>query len=273
MDSVSVVRAYLADPGVLRASLTCVNAVAGGVLGRDAGHDAVSHDVGTSDPQRWIEKRRSLTALPDLTFTNRVFVYAEQRIPDVVNDELVEAARAAGLRLEIRDGAYAAAKSRIERPEAFICHDSRDKDVAREIAKKLSSRMCTVWYDDGGDEPSYLEVPLSKCKEFSRPGCSHCPDFAAQHADVSLGGIGSQAGRTLAISRSELGDEILYDMEYDGLITVSDAVTEDPDAVALIQKLAVLQRKRWLGASPDSGSFDVTPAMVPQPLTVSSPTS
>jgi coenzyme F420 hydrogenase subunit beta len=127
--------------------------------------------------------------------------------------------------------------------------------VGRQSITKVNIKgRLQVWYGDGEDEPSYLEVPLSRCKKFSRQGCSHCPDFAAQHADVSLGGIGSQAGRTLTISRSELGDEILYDMEYDGLITVSDAVTEDPDAVALIEKLAVLQRERWLGDPPASES-------------------
>ncbi len=121
-----------------------------------------------------------------------------------------------------------------------------------------------VWHDDGEAAPSYLEVPLSKCREFSRPGCSHCPDFAAQHADVSLGGIGIVADRTLTISRSELGEEILVAMERDGLITVSDAVTEDPAAVALIEKMGTQQRKRWLGDSPESASFDLAPAIVPQ---------
>ena len=137
--------------------------------------------------------------------------------------------------------------------------------VGRQSITKINIKgRMQVWHDDGEAEPSYLEVPLSKCKEFSRPGCSHCPDFAAQHADVSLGGIGSRADRTLTISRSELGEEILVAMERDGLITVSDAVTEDPEAVALIEKLATLQRKRWLGDSPESTLFDLAPAMVPQ---------
>ena len=36
-----------------------------------------------------------------------------------------------------------------ERPVAFICHDSRDKErVARPIAEGLSRLACPVWYDD-----------------------------------------------------------------------------------------------------------------------------
>jgi hypothetical protein len=37
----------------------------------------------------------------------------------------------------------------LERPVAFISHDSRDKDlIARPLANGLSSRLCTVWYDE-----------------------------------------------------------------------------------------------------------------------------
>ena len=133
----------------------------------------------------------------------------------------------------------------------------------RSITKVNIKGRLQVWHEGGDDGPAYLEVPLSKCREFTRPGCARCPDFAAQHADVSLGGIGKEAGRTLTITRSDLGEEILAAMERDGLITVSDAVTEDPDAVALINKLAVLQRKRWSKDSPESSVFDPGPSMVP----------
>ena len=55
-------------------------------------------------------------------------------------------------------------------------------------------------------------------------------------------------------------------MERDGLITVFDADTDDPDAVALISRLAVQQRKRWLGDLPQSGFLDLAPALVPEPI-------
>lgn len=138
--------------------------------------------------------------------------------------------------------------------------------VGRQSIVKVNIKgRLQVWHDAGDDEPAYLEVPLSKCKEFSRPGCSHCPDFAAQHADVSLGGIGRVAGRTLTISRSELGEEILNGMERDGLINVFDARTDDPDAVSLINKLARQQRKRWRADPASPQHLDPAPAMVPEP--------
>ena len=120
-----------------------------------------------------------------------------------------------------------------------------------------------VWHTDSDNEPAFLEVPLSECGAFTRPGCNGCPDFAAEHADVSLGGIGKYAGRTLTITRSELGDELLTAMERDGWITASDAHQDDPGAVALIHKMAARQRKRWPTGPPGSGEPHLAPAILP----------
>ena len=43
-----------------------------------------------------------------------------------------------------------------------------------------------IWMRDG----SYHEVTLKECHAWTREGCNHCPDFAAEHADISTGGIG-----------------------------------------------------------------------------------
>ena len=130
----------------------------------------------------------------------------------------------------------------------------------RQITKVNIKGRLQVWHQEGGNGSSYLEVPLSKCREFTRPGCIHCPDFGAEHADLSLGGIGKFAGRTLVIVRTELGEQILNDMEQSELITVADALENDPDAVALIRRLATQQRQRWPATPGDKRS----PALVPE---------
>ncbi len=135
--------------------------------------------------------------------------------------------------------------------------------IARHQITKVNIKgILQVWYEGNDAESSYVEVPLSECREYSRLGCSHCPDFAAQHADVSLGGIGREPGRTLTIIRSELGDEIITAMQRDGLVVASDAMDDDPGAVALIEKLAARQRKRWPGASSSLELVDPAPVMV-----------
>ena len=40
-----------------------------------------------------------------------------------------------------------------------------------------------LFYTDTGDELTYS---LKQSHRFTRPGCLRCPDFAAEHADISL---------------------------------------------------------------------------------------
>jgi coenzyme F420 hydrogenase subunit beta len=113
--------------------------------------------------------------------------------------------------------------------------------VARGSVTKVNIKgRLQVWHDDG-----YLEAPLKECHAFTRPACNACPDFTAVHADLSLGGIGARDRTTLTIVRSDLGAELIARMEAEGLITVTDATVEDPDAVALIRKMAARQQRRW----------------------------
>jgi len=49
----------------------------------------------------------------------------------------------------LKSGDYAVARSRHEKPLAFICHDSRDKDdLVRALATELCKIRCPVWYDE-----------------------------------------------------------------------------------------------------------------------------
>lgn len=85
----------------------------------------------------------------DLLITGRLFLYTESELSEHDLSELHDLANAQDLSLVIRGPGMAAERSKLERPQAFICHDSRDKDqVARPLAIELSRRMCPVWYDE-----------------------------------------------------------------------------------------------------------------------------
>ena len=70
-----------------------------------------------------------------------------------------------------------------------------------------------IWMQDG----SYHEINLKECHAWTREGCTHCPDFAAEHADISTGGIGKDNDWTLTIVRTDLGREIISRMIADGV--------------------------------------------------------
>jgi coenzyme F420 hydrogenase subunit beta len=102
-----------------------------------------------------------------------------------------------------------------------------------------------LFYTDTGDEVIY---PLKDAQRFTRPGCLRCPDFAAEHADVSFGGLGQSEGWTLSIVRTERGQDIWDRATADGVIE-HRLGAEDPKAVELMFKLAAKSRNRW--PSPD----------------------
>jgi coenzyme F420 hydrogenase subunit beta len=115
-----------------------------------------------------------------------------------------------------------------------------------DIVKMNIKGVFQIWMRDG----NYHEIPLKECHAWTREGCTHCPDFAAEHADISTGGIGKDNDWTLTIVRTELGREIISRMVADGSIIVRPG-DEDPGAVALLHKLAAKSRERWPGFAVD----------------------
>ena len=116
-----------------------------------------------------------------------------------------------------------------------------------------------LFYTDQGDEHVY---PLKDAHRFTRPGCLHCPDFAAEHADISFGGLGQSDGWTLTIIRTERGADIWRRAITDGVIEARPA-SEDPKAVELMFKLAARSRDRW----PDHAAVPTAseaPGAIPQ---------
>ena len=109
-----------------------------------------------------------------------------------------------------------------------------------QIAKVNIKGVFQIWTQDGTEH----RIPLKECHEFTRDGCKSCPDFAAEHADISTGGIGEHNDWTLTIVRTERGAEIINAMVAEGALEVRPG-DEDPGAIELMRKLAGLSRKRW----------------------------
>jgi coenzyme F420 hydrogenase subunit beta len=110
----------------------------------------------------------------------------------------------------------------------------------QDMVKMNIKGVFQIWMRNG----DYHEVPLKECHAWTREGCKLCPDFAAEHADISTGGIGAFNDWTLTIVRTDLGREIIIKMLQEGAIEGRPG-DDDPGAIALLRKLSVKSRKRW----------------------------
>ena len=110
----------------------------------------------------------------------------------------------------------------------------------QDMVKMNIKGVFQIWMKNG----DYHEINLKECHAWTREGCTHCPDFAAEHADISTGGIGEFNDWTLTIVRTELGREIITRMIADGSI-IARPGDDDPGAIALMRKLAQKSRERW----------------------------
>ncbi len=125
-----------------------------------------------------------------------------------------------------------------------------------DITKMNIKGVFQLWTKDGG----FHEIPLKEAHAYTREGCTQCPDFAAEHADISTGGIGAFSDWTLVIVRTDQGRELMSALKDQGLIETKPG-DDDPGAVALLHKLARVSRKRWPeSANPGPRRLPVTSA-------------
>lgn len=102
--------------------------------------------------------------------SNRVYVYMNRKLSSKEIEIFNDVATSESICLTIRDLTYFEAKMKIVKPVAFISHDSRDKEIAREIAIGLSNMLCPVWFDEyslkiGDNLRESIEKGLKECKK------------------------------------------------------------------------------------------------------------
>jgi len=132
-----------------------------------------------------------------------------------------------------------------------------------DLAKVNIKGRFQMWRRSTGEE---VDIPLKELHQFTREGCKLCPDFAAEHADISTGGLGQSDGWTLTIVRTERGAEWLQGLVDAGWVTVRPG-SEDPAAIELMRKLAARQRRRWPESLPDEhrGPGAIPVELMPKP--------
>jgi hypothetical protein len=82
-------------------------------------------------------------------YSNRLYFYIESSLNSEEIVKLDHYSKTRGLFITLRSLEYVNRKMEIEKPIAFISHDSRDKElIAKRLANGLNSRLCFVWYDE-----------------------------------------------------------------------------------------------------------------------------
>src|SRR5438270_5400889 len=107
-------------------------------------------------------------------------------------------------------------------------------DIAR-----INVKGKVIVYTTDGD---VHDIPLKEAREWTRDGCKLCPDFAAEHADISFGGLGQNEGWTLTIIRTDRGLDVWRRAVEAGGVEWRPA-EEGPAAVAVLDELAGAQRR------------------------------
>jgi len=86
------------------------------------------------------------------------------------------------------------------------------------------------------------EVPLEETDDYVWKGCGPCFDFAAELADISVGSVGSKAGWSTVLTRTDVGAKVYEEALAAGAIE-EKAVTEK--GLALVGRLAKDKEERF----------------------------
>ncbi len=130
--------------------------------------------------------------------------------------------------------------------------DARYGLKREDIVKMNIKGALLIWTRDGNEH----RIPLKEAHSWTREGCKQCPDFAAEHADISAGGIGVDNDWTLTIVRTERGAELLGQMRDAGAVEVRPA-SDDGTVLPLLEKLSRVSRRHW----PETA--DLAPGRIP----------
>jgi coenzyme F420 hydrogenase subunit beta len=89
-------------------------------------------------------------------------------------------------------------------------------------------------------------MKLKDFNPFARPACLYCLDYAAEHADIGVGGIGLQ-GWTFVAVRTEAGHKAFQAAVDDDLFEIMQ-VDEVPKSKSLLIRLSDMKRNKPLPA-------------------------
>lgn len=104
-------------------------------------------------------------------------------------------------------------------------------DIDLDRAEKTQIKKGKYTVQIGEQEKS---ISVKELHEAVEKGCLNCPDFTAKYSDISVGSVGSEAGFSTVLVRSDIGEKLLEKLDF------KEGKVEKKE----ITKLSVLKKKR-----------------------------
>jgi coenzyme F420 hydrogenase subunit beta len=120
---------------------------------------------------------------------------------------------------------------------------SKEFDVPVSEIENINIKGKVVVRLKGGE---VKELSLKRFREYARPACHFCLDYAADYSDLAAGGMGLD-GWSYTVVRTEAGHNALQAAIEDGLIETAP-IDNSPKSKPLLMKLAQSKAKRTLPA-------------------------
>jgi len=124
-------------------------------------------------------------------------------------------------------------------------HDSfikylQDEGLEPDKLEKFEIKNGRFYAHQGGE--IVLRVKLPKVKDLVRSCCHGCDDFASEFTDLSVGNVGTPAGWSTVIVRTEKGEKALRSAENSGLVEIQ-SVKEGKTGLDIVYKLAKIKKE------------------------------
>jgi coenzyme F420 hydrogenase subunit beta len=156
-----------------------------------------------------------------------------------------------GLRLEQNSGIRSAMsnwyRTNVALTIGLFCSESFTHESIQKLARMIGvaperiahvniKGKVVVRLDDG----TVVNASLKRYREFARPACLYCRDYSAEHADLSVGGIGLD-GWTYTLVRTEAGHRNLQAAIDAGWIETRP-LADEPRGEILINQLSAQKK-------------------------------
>jgi coenzyme F420 hydrogenase subunit beta len=101
-----------------------------------------------------------------------------------------------------------------------------------------------IAYSDGTE---LLSTPLKEVDDYIRAACKPCTDLTSELADISVGGMASSPGWSIAIARTQLGEDLLKEAADSGILELRP-FEETKLGLNAVSKLSLAKKRRGEGA-------------------------